>query len=34
MHERHPELVGLSDDCIRVDVICGRDGVSRLRVWG
>ena len=31
VRERHPELAALSDDCLRVDVVCGRDGVTRKR---
>jgi len=31
VRERHPELDGLSDDWLRVDVVCGRDGITRKR---
>jgi hypothetical protein len=29
VRERHPEIEGLSDEWLRVDVVCGRDGISR-----
>ncbi|MDT4974817.1 MAG: hypothetical protein QOG07_89 [Pseudonocardiales bacterium] len=28
---RHPEIDGLTEEWLRVDVVCGRDGVSRKR---
>ena len=28
---RHPEIEGLTEEWLRVDVVCGRDGVSRKR---
>jgi hypothetical protein len=28
---RHPEIDGLTEDWLRVDVVCGRDGISRRR---
>jgi hypothetical protein len=28
---RHPEIEGLGDEWLRVDVVCGRDGISRRR---
>ena len=31
VRERHPEIEGLGDEWLRVDVVCGRDGVSRKR---
>jgi hypothetical protein len=31
VRERHPEIDGLGDEWLRVDVVCGRDGVSRKR---
>jgi hypothetical protein len=31
MRERHPEIAGVSDAWLCVDVVCGRDGVTRKR---
>ena len=29
---RHPEIEGLTDEWLRVDVVCGRDGIARRRL--
>jgi hypothetical protein len=32
VRERHPDIQGLSDEWLRVDVVCGRDGITRRRL--
>ena len=32
VRERHPDLGGYRDEDFRVDVVCGRDGVDRVRL--
>ena len=31
VRDRHPELAGLSDDWLRLDLVCERGGVTRKR---
>ena len=33
LHERYPDLIGYSDEDFRIDVVCGRDGVDRVRLF-
>lgn len=32
IHEKYPDLTGYNDADFRIDVVCGRDGVDRVRL--